>query len=94
MNKEVERYIAEERENGIHEETIRNALLAKGWEYQMVETALAASRPGPVTALFTREFFRFAFGFIAIIMVSVLAILITGAMSDSHQDESHMTAGR
>ena len=88
MNRELERYIKEERESGIPEETIRHALLGKGWEYAEVEVSLTDSRTGPVNTLFTRSFFRFAFGFIVIIMASVALILITGAISNSHAQES------
>ncbi len=90
MNRELERYIREERESGTPEESIRHALLGKGWEYGEVEVSLSDSRPGPASTLFTRTFFRFAFGFILIIMASVALILITGAISNSHAQESGM----
>ena len=85
MNKEVERYINEERERGTPEDTIRHALLAKGWEYQDVEAALLDSMPVESGTLFTRAFFRFAFGFIAIIMISVALILSIGAYSNAQR---------
>ncbi len=90
MNKELERYIREERENGTPEESIRHALLGKGWEYSEVEVSLSDSRPGPVNTLFTRSFFRFAFGFIVIIMASVALIIVTGAISNLYAQESGM----
>ena len=90
MNRELERYIREERESGTPEESIRNALLGKGWEYGEVEVSLTESRPGPATTLFTRSFFRFAFGFIMIIMTSVAVILITGAWSGIQKEETNM----
>lgn len=90
MNRELERYIKEEREGGIPEETIRHALLGKGWEYAEVEVSLTESRPGPVNTLFTRSFFRFAFGFIMIIMTSVAVILIAGAWSGIQKEETNM----
>lgn len=90
MNKELERYIQEERESGTPEESIRHALLGKGWEYGEVEVSLIDSRPGPASTIFTRTFFRFAFGFIMIIMVSVGVILITGSISAGMTQESGM----
>ena len=90
MNKELERYIREERERGTPEDTIRHALIGKGWEYSEVEVSLTESRPGPATTLFTRTFFRFAFGFIMIIMTSVAIILITGAWSNAGKGETNM----
>ena len=90
INKELERYVRTERENGTPDEAIRNDLLGKGWEYSEVEVSLTDSRPGPVNMLFTRTFFRFAFGFILIILASVAVILITGAISSSHAQESDM----
>ena len=90
MNRELERYIREERESGTSEESIRNALLGKGWEYGEVEVSLTESRPGPVNTLFTRSFFRFAFGFIMIIMTSVAVILIAGAWSGAQKEETNM----
>ena len=90
MNRELERYITEERESGTSEETIRHALIGKGWEYSEVEVSLTESRPGPATTLFTRAFFRFAFGFMMIIMTSVAIILITGAWSGAQKEETNM----
>ena len=82
VNKEVDRYVREERESGTPEEAIRHALLARGWEYHLIETALIKSRPSSVRSLFNPTFFRFALGFIVIIMISVAVILITGSLAN------------
>lgn len=82
MNEEIERYVRDERSRGIGEDTIRHALIAKGWEYKVVEDILTETRPGPVTTLFTTNFFRFAFGFITVIVIAVGLILVVGSVSN------------
>lgn len=83
MNEEIERYVRAERLRGAGEESIRNALIAKGWEYKLVDDVIAKTRPGQVATLFTRSFFRFAFGFITVIIVAVGMILVAGSLSQS-----------
>ncbi len=81
MNEEVQRYVEAERERGVAEESIRHALIAKKWDYKLVEDVLTLTRPGPAGTLFTRSFFHFAFGFITVISVAVGLILVIGTLS-------------
>ena len=81
MNEEIERYVREERSRGTGEEAIRHALIAKGWEYKLVDDIIFDTRPGPAESLFTRTFFRFAIGFIAVIVTAVGVILLVGSVS-------------
>lgn len=86
IDQEIERYVRDERSRGVGEESIRHALIAKGWEYKLVEDIIAETRPGPVATLFTRSFFRFAFGFIAVIVCAVGLILVVGTLSQNGAD--------
>lgn len=88
MNEEIERYVRTERARGVGEEGIRHALIAKGWEYKLVDDIIADTRPGPVSTLFTRSFFRFAFGFISVIVVAVGLILVVGTLSQGGADST------
>jgi hypothetical protein len=81
INQEIERYVREERSRGVPEESIRHALLAKGWEYPLVEMILEETRPGDFASLFTHTFFRFAFGFIMVISLAVSVILVIGTLT-------------
>ena len=81
MNEEIERYVQEERSRGVGEESIRHALLAKGWDYKIIDDVIIKTRPSTFASLFNREFFRFAFGFITIISIAVGGILVVGALN-------------
>jgi hypothetical protein len=85
MNEEIERYVREERSRGTDEDTIRHALLGKGWEASIVDTVLAETRPGDIATLFSRSFFRFAFGFVSVIVLAVGLILVVGAISQGKE---------
>ena len=41
MNEEIERYVRDERSRGVGEEDIRHALIAKGWEYKLIDDIIA-----------------------------------------------------
>ena len=71
----------------MEEESIRHALLAKGWDYKIVDDVLIKTRPSTFASLFNREFFRFAFGFVTIIAVAVGGILIVGTLSGPKGDK-------
>ena len=88
MNQEIERYVRDERSRGVEEESIRHALIAKGWEYALVDEIITEIRPGPASTLFTRSFFRFAFGFITVIVLAVGMILVIGSLSQGEGDSS------
>lgn len=88
MNEEIERYVRDERSRGVGEEDIRHALIAKGWEYKLVDDIITETRPGPIASLFTRSFFRFAFGFISVIVTAVGLILVVGTLSQNGADRS------
>lgn len=81
INEEIARYVEEERSRGVGEDGIRHALIAKGWEYQLVEEVIVQTRITPNASLFTPTFFRFAFGFITVIVIAVGLILVVGSMS-------------
>ena len=83
MNEEIMRYVREERTRGTSEGNIRIALIARGWDYTVVEQAIIMSRSSAVGSIFNRTFFRFAFGFITILACAIALILIVGTMSDS-----------
>lgn len=82
MNEEIERYVRSERSRGADEASIRHALIAKGWEVQIVDYVIASTRPGPIASLFSRSFFRFTFGFITVITFAVGLILVIGVVSN------------
>ncbi len=88
IDQEIERYVRDERSREVGEDDIRHSLIAKGWDYKLVDDIIAETRPGPVSSLFTRSFFRFAFGFIAIIVVAVGVILVVGTISQGGVDKT------
>ncbi len=83
MSRVIERYVRDERARGAGEDSIRHALIGKGWDPKVVDDALEETRPGSVGSLFTPTFFRFAFGFAAVIVMAVGLILMIGTISDS-----------
>ncbi len=81
MNEEIERYVREQRSGGVSEESIRHALIAKGWEIQIVDYVISETAPGTLATLFNRSFFRFTFGFISVITLAVAVILMIGVLT-------------
>jgi hypothetical protein len=88
IDQEIERYVRDERSRDVGEDAIRHSLIAKGWDYKLVDDIIAETRPGPISSLFTRSFFRFAFGFIAVIVSAVGLILVVGSISQNGADKT------